>query len=114
MVKNRHFLAKNDHFLVKNAYFRPFCAQKWVPWRPKKGRQMGFLGNPTRTDPFFWGRGLYTLVSTKKTRYFDFSSSEKPLFNYKVFFYSKNEFFKAGFGIFAIKNLGIDTKVVIF
>ena len=66
MVKNRHFLAKNDHFLVKNAYFKPFCAQKWVPWRPKKGRQIRVYAHGpqilrARRKIFFEG-GLYTLV----------------------------------------------------
>ena len=58
-------------------------------------------------DPKLW-------VSTKKRDILTFLGRNNHFLIKKYFFTLRANFFKAGFGIFAIKNLGIDTKIVIF
>ena len=71
---------------------------------------------------------LPRVKNDKKTRFFDLKimgiNKKRDILTFlcrknhfliiKYFFTPRTNFFKAGFGIFAAKNLGIDTKIVIF
>ena len=67
----------------------------------KNGRKTQFF------DPKSW-------VSKKKRYIFTVLGRKNHFLIIKYFFTPRKNFFKAGFRIFAAKNLGIDTKIVIF
>ena len=57
---------------------------------------------------------LKSWISTKKRDILTFLGQKNHFLIIKYFFTPRTNFFKTGFGIFAARNLGIDTKIMIF
>ena len=77
----------------------------------KKSKKDIYRVNQHRKTRFFDPKSR---VSTKKRDILTFLDRKNHFLIIKDFFIPRTNFFKAGFGIFAAKNLGIDTKIVIF